>query len=84
MFRANNVHCSVLLHKWRLENGECGEWCYSTPGVFEEFQQKFPDFQGTCLDYFVFSYLKNNVFKKRPGTIPELMQITVIIDVPTL
>jgi hypothetical protein len=28
----------------RLENGE---WCYSTPRVFEEFQQKFPDFQGT-------------------------------------
>jgi hypothetical protein len=29
----------------------------------------------TCLDYFVFLYLKNNVFKNRPGTIPELMQI---------
>jgi hypothetical protein len=28
----------------RLENGE---WSYSTPQVFEEFQQKFPDFQGT-------------------------------------
>jgi hypothetical protein len=28
----------------RLENGE---WSYSTPRVFEEFQQKFPDFQGT-------------------------------------
>jgi hypothetical protein len=27
----------------RLENGE---WSYSTPRVFEEFQQKFPDFQG--------------------------------------
>jgi hypothetical protein len=27
-----------------LENGE---WSYSTPRVFEEFQQKFPDFQGT-------------------------------------
>jgi hypothetical protein len=37
-----------------------------------------PDFQGTCLDYFVFPYLKNNVFKNRPGTIPELKQ--VIID----
>jgi hypothetical protein len=39
-----------------------------------------PDFQGThqpttCLDYFVFLYLKSNVFKNRPGTIPELMQI---------
>jgi hypothetical protein len=33
------------------------------------------DFQGTCLDYFIFSYLKNNVFKNRPGTIPELMQV---------
>ncbi|KAH0810320.1 hypothetical protein GEV33_012471 [Tenebrio molitor] len=28
----------------RLENGECS---YSTPRVFEEFQQNFPDFQGT-------------------------------------
>jgi hypothetical protein len=28
----------------RLENGE---WSYSTPRVFEEFQQKFPNFQGT-------------------------------------
>jgi hypothetical protein len=28
----------------RLENGE---WSYSTPRVFEEFQQKFPDFQDT-------------------------------------
>jgi hypothetical protein len=28
----------------RLENGE---WSHSTPRVFEEFQQKFPDFQGT-------------------------------------
>jgi hypothetical protein len=29
----------------------------------------------TCLDYIVFPYLKNNVFKSRPGTIPELMQV---------
>jgi hypothetical protein len=28
----------------KLENGE---WSYSTPRVFEEFQQKFLDFQGT-------------------------------------
>jgi hypothetical protein len=26
----------------------------------------------TCLDYFVFPYLKNNVFKNRPGTIIPL------------
>jgi hypothetical protein len=42
----------------------------------------------TCLDYFVFPYLKNNVFKNRPGTIPELMQVITengnLIDVPTL
>jgi hypothetical protein len=41
----------------------------------------------TYLDYFVFSYLKNNVFKNRPGTIPELMQVITdncnLIDVPT-
>jgi hypothetical protein len=29
----------------------------------------------TGRDYFVFPYLKNNVFKNRPGTIPELMQV---------
>jgi hypothetical protein len=38
-----------------------------------------PDFEGTlpttCLDYFVFPYLKNNMFKNRPGTIPELTQV---------
>jgi hypothetical protein len=42
----------------------------------------------TCLDYFVFPYLQNNVFKNRPGTIPELMQVITdncnLIDVPTL
>jgi hypothetical protein len=42
----------------------------------------------TCLDYFVFPYLKNNVFKNRPGTIPELMQVIIdncnLIDIPTL
>jgi hypothetical protein len=41
----------------------------------------------TCLDYFVFPYLKN-MFKNRPGTIPELMQVITdncnLIDVPTL
>jgi hypothetical protein len=30
-----------------------------------------------CLDYFVFPYLKNNVFKNRSGTIPELMQFNL-------
>jgi hypothetical protein len=29
----------------------------------------------TSLDYFVFPYLINNVFKNRPCTIPELMQV---------
>jgi hypothetical protein len=42
----------------------------------------------TCFDYFVFPYLKNNVFKNRPGTIPELMQVITdncnLIDVQTL
>jgi hypothetical protein len=42
----------------------------------------------TCLDYFVFPYLKNNVFKNRHGTIPELMQVITdncnLIDVQTL
>jgi hypothetical protein len=36
-----NFHCAVL-HYYRN-----GESFYSTPLVFEEFQQKFPDFQGT-------------------------------------
>jgi hypothetical protein len=42
----------------------------------------------TCFDYFVFPYLKNNVFKNRPGTNPKLMQVITdncnLIDVPTL
>jgi hypothetical protein len=44
-FRAN----IFIVHRYfrngeRLENGE---WFYSTHRVFEEFPQKFPDFQGT-------------------------------------
>jgi hypothetical protein len=34
------VQC-YFINGERLENGE---WSYSTPRVFEEFQQKFPDF----------------------------------------
>jgi hypothetical protein len=58
----------------RLENGE---WPYSTPRVFDQFQQKFPDFQGTYqqLALIISFSLKNNVFKNRPATIPELMQV---------
>jgi hypothetical protein len=63
------------------------------PPVFEEFQQKFPDFEGTyrqfaLITYFVFPCLKNNVFKNRSGTIPESMQVITdicnLIDVETL
>jgi hypothetical protein len=36
----------------------------------------------TILDYFVFPYLKNNVFKNKPGTIPELMQAITDIVCP--
>jgi hypothetical protein len=75
----------------RLENGELS---YLIPRVFEEFQQKFPDFSRhlpkTCPDYFVFPYLKH-VFKNRSGTIPESMQVIIdncdncnLIDVATL
>jgi hypothetical protein len=38
----------------RLENGE---WSYSTPRVFEEFQQKFPYFQG------IYQQLAQKVYK---------------------
>jgi hypothetical protein len=42
----------------------------------------------TCPDCFIFPYLKNNVFKNRPGTILELMQVITdncnVIDVPIL
>jgi hypothetical protein len=59
----------------RLENGK---WSYSTSRVFDEFQH-FSGFSWhlptTCLDNFVLPYLKNNVFKNKPGTIPELMQV---------
>jgi hypothetical protein len=47
-----------------------------------EFMRNFKNVSGLsrhlptiCLDYFVFPSLKNNVFKNRPGTIPELMQV---------
>jgi hypothetical protein len=47
-----------------------------------------PNLPTICLENFVFPYLKNNVFKSRPGTIPELMQVITdncnLIDVPTL
>jgi hypothetical protein len=39
----------------RLENGE---WSYSAPRIFEEFQQKFPNFQGTYHDL---------LYNNRPG-----------------
>jgi hypothetical protein len=63
----------------RLENGE---WSYSIPPVFEEFSTKVSRLSRhlptTCLDYF--PYVKNNVFKNRPDTIPELMQVILITD----
>jgi hypothetical protein len=40
----------IFIVKYYFTNGERlenGEWSYSTSRVFEEFQQKFPDFQGT-------------------------------------
>jgi hypothetical protein len=40
-FRATNFHWPVFVQQLRKA------WSYSTPRVFEEFQQKFPDFQGT-------------------------------------
>jgi hypothetical protein len=52
-----------------------------------------PDFQSTyqqlaLIILFFHTYLKNNVFKKRLGTIPELMQVITgncnLIFVPTL
>jgi hypothetical protein len=39
------------------EKVENGEWSYSTPRVFEEL--------------IILFFQKNNVFKNRPGTIPE-------------
>jgi hypothetical protein len=36
------VHCAVLLQKCEKDLRTAN---YSTPGVFDEFQQKFPDFQ---------------------------------------
>jgi hypothetical protein len=57
---------------------ENGEWSYSTSRVFDEFQQVSGfsrHLPTTCLDNFVFPYRKNNVFKNRPGIIPELMPV---------
>jgi hypothetical protein len=64
---------AMLLLKWR-KTWERRMVLFET-STFWGILQKFPDFQGTCLDYFVFPYLKNNVFKNRPSTFPELMQV---------
>jgi hypothetical protein len=37
----------IFLVQRYFTKDENGEWSYSTPRLFEEFQQKFPDFQGT-------------------------------------
>jgi hypothetical protein len=37
----------IFLVLYKMEKDENGEWSYSTPRLFKEFQQKFPDFQGT-------------------------------------
>jgi hypothetical protein len=51
-------------------------------GIFSKVSGLSRHLPSTCLDYFVFPSLKNNVFKNRPGTIPELMQIINLIDIP--
>jgi hypothetical protein len=41
---------NIFIVQYYCRNGERlekGEWSYSTLRVFEEFQQKFPDFQNT-------------------------------------
>jgi hypothetical protein len=41
---------NIFIVQCYFRNGEKpknGKWSYSTPRVFEELQQKFPDFQGT-------------------------------------
>jgi hypothetical protein len=39
LVRATNFHCPVFLQQWRKA------WSYSTPLVFEEFQQSFRTFK---------------------------------------
>jgi predicted chitinase len=43
----NHVLSQIYNDSGEMERLENGEWSYSTPRVFQEFQQKFPDFQGT-------------------------------------
>jgi hypothetical protein len=48
----------------RLENGE---WSYSTPRVFEKFQQKFPDFHGTYHTNNLPWLFRFSIFEKKTG-----------------
>jgi hypothetical protein len=85
---ASAVQC-YFRNRERLENGELS---YSIPSGFWGISTKLSGLSRhlpkTCPDYFVFPYLKHNVFKNRPGTIPESMQVIIdncnLIDVATL
>jgi hypothetical protein len=72
-FRAKNFHCAVLLHKWR-QTWERRMVLFDTSS-----------FWGISTKV---SGLWRHVFKNRPGTIPELMQVITdtcnLIDAPTL
>jgi hypothetical protein len=65
------VQC-IFSNRERLENGE---WSYSTSRVFEEFQQKFPNFQGTYQQLAHKVYKRVNTFletkQKRQWTIDK-------------
>jgi hypothetical protein len=74
--KAKNFHGAALLQKWRKTWGRrmvlfytLSFWVIST-----KISRHLPR---TCVDYFVFPYPKNNVFKNRPGTVREVMQVII-------
>jgi hypothetical protein len=72
----------------RLENGE---WSYLTTQVFEEFHQKFPDFQGTyqqlaqkvykCVNIFLET---GSVLRKKDSGRPTKKQLKILNKEPKI
>jgi hypothetical protein len=80
----SNVTCDQLAARENLIQMLSGVINYNS-NCHSELSRHLPT---TCLDYFIFPYLKNNVFKNRPDTMPKLMQVITdncnLNDVPTL
>jgi hypothetical protein len=78
LFHLRAKNCAVLLQKWKRQMVLFDTSSFR--GISTKVSGLSRHLPTTCLDYFVFPYLKNNVFKNRPGIIPELMQVIITDD----